>query len=86
MNNNSLPDKNALLAALMKASNGKIDKNAAEKAALGDASAALKGLDEESRNRINAALADKEGLKKLLSSDAARNIIKNLMGGEQKNG
>ncbi len=86
MNNNSLPDKNALLAALMKASNGKIDKNAAEKAAAGDTAAALSSLDEESQKRITAALADKEGLKKLLSSEAAQKLMKNLMGGERKNG
>lgn len=61
-----------------------IDEKTLEAAKRGDTKAVLQGLNESDRKKIEEALSDKEKLKKILSSDAAQNLIKKL--GGNKNG
>ncbi len=62
----------------------KIDKNTINAARRGDAEALMSNLSENDREKINDVLADKDKLKQILNSDAAKNIMK-ILGGN-KNG
>lgn len=61
--------------------NGKINKDAINKAKKGDTSSLLNSLSPEDRKKVNDALNDKEKLKQILSSDAAKKLL-NLLGGK----
>lgn len=61
-----------------------IDKNTIEAAKRGDTDAVLQSLNESDRKKIEETLSDKEKLKKILNSDAAKNLMKILDG--NKNG
>ena len=51
------------------------------KAKNGDTSSLLSSLSDEDRKKVNDALNDKERLKQILSSDAAKKFL-NLLGGK----
>ena len=51
------------------------------KAKNGDTSSLLSSLSPEDRKKVNDALNDKERLKQILSSDAAKKLL-NLLGGK----
>lgn len=61
-----------------------IDKNTIEAAKRGDTDAVLQSLNKSDRKKIEETLSDKEKLKKILNSDAAKNLMKILDG--NKNG
>lgn len=61
-----------------------IDKKTLEAAKRGDTDAVLQSLNESDRKKIEETLSDKEKLKKILNSDAAKNLMK-ILGGN-KNG
>lgn len=61
-----------------------IDKNTIEAAKRGDTDAVLQSLNESDRKKIEETLSNKEKLKKILNSDAAKNLMK-ILGGN-KNG
>ena len=61
-----------------------IGKNTIEAAKRGDTDAVLQSLNESDRKKIEETLYDKEKLKKILNSDAAKNLMKILDG--NKNG
>ncbi len=73
MNNNQ-----SIINAIIASSGGKINREAAQKAVEGDSSALLKGLSQEDRRALEKILADKTATQKILSSDAARELIKML--------
>lgn len=60
----------------------KIDKKTLDAARRGDTNAVLKNLNETDRKKIEEVLADQNKLKQILSSDAAKNLIK-ILGGKQ---
>ncbi len=62
-----------------------IDKNTLDAAKRGDVDAVLKNVSAEDKKKIEQTLADKDKLKQLLNSDAARALIK-ILGGDKKNG
>lgn len=76
MNDNKNFFENAI-----KGSNGKIKREDIEKAKQGDAASLLNSLSPEDRKKVNDALNDKEKLKQVLSSDAAKKLL-NLLGGK----
>ena len=61
-----------------------IGKNTIEAAKRGDTDAVWQSLNESDRKKIEETLSDKEKLKKILNSDAAKNLMKILDG--NKNG
>ncbi len=63
----------------------KIDKNTLEAAKRGDTNAVLQELSDNDRKKVEEVLADNDKLKKLLSSDAAQQLMK-ILGGDNKNG
>ncbi len=73
-------DKQKLINTILASSGGKLDKNSIEKAASGDASSILSSLNEQDRKKLSEALSDKEKAKQLLSSDAAKELLKSLFG------
>ena len=66
---------------ILKNGNGKINRDAINKAKNGDTSSLLNSLSPEDRKKVNDALNDKEKLKQILSSDAAKKLL-NLLGGK----
>ena len=66
---------------ILKNGNGKISKDMINKAKNGDTSSLLSSLSPEDRKKVNDALNDKERLKQILSSDAAKKLL-NLLGGK----
>ncbi len=62
----------------------KIDKATLDAARRGDKKALMSKLDEEERKKIDALLSDKNKLKQVLNSDAAKKLMKIL--GENNNG
>lgn len=60
----------------------KIDQKTLDAARRGDTNAVLKNLSESDRKKIEEVLADQNKLKQILSSDAAKNLIK-FLGGKQ---
>lgn len=62
-----------------------IDKSTLEAARRGDTKAVLQGLNDTDRQKVQEMLADEDKLKKLLSSDAAKNLMK-ILGGGKGNG
>ncbi len=75
MNNNNF-NKEKIINAIIASSGGKINRNTAEKAASGNTNALLSSLSTEDRNQLQALLSDKAATQKLLSSDAARQLLK----------
>lgn len=73
-------DKQKLINTILASSGGKLDKSAVEKASHGDTSGILSSLNEEDRKKLNEALSDKEKMRKVLSSDAAKKLLNNLFG------
>ena len=73
-------DKQKLINTILASSGGKLDKNSVEKAASGDASGILSSLNEQDRKKLSEALSDKEKAKQVLSSDAAKQLLKSLSG------
>lgn len=63
---------------------GKIDKKTLDAAKRGDTNAVLQNLNDEDRKKVQEALADKDKLKQILNSDAAKKLM-NFLGGK-KNG
>ena len=72
--------KDKLAQDTMRASGGKVDPAAAKQAANGDVSKLVNSLNPEDRAKLNALLSDKEATQKLLSSDAAKLMMKMLLG------
>lgn len=60
----------------------KIDKKTLDAARRGDTNAVLGNLNDSDRKKIEEVLADKDKLKEILSSDAAKNLMK-ILGGKQ---
>lgn len=82
MNNDNV-NKDKIIDAAVRASGGKIDKNAVLK---GDTSAILSSLSAAEQEKIKSVLSDPEKTRKLLGSDAARAIMDFLQNGGKKNG
>lgn len=82
MNNDNV-NKNKIIDAAVRASGGKIDKNAVLK---GDTSALLSGLSKADQEKIKSVLSDPEKTRNLLGSDAARAIMEFLQNGGKNNG
>ncbi len=82
MNNNNI-DKNKLIDAAIKATGGKLNKDAVSK---GDAAALMSSLPKAEQEKIQSALSNPEQVRKLLGSDAARAILDMLQNGGKKNG
>lgn len=59
-----------------------IDKKTLDAARRGDKNAVLQNMNDDDRKQLEEALADKEKLQKILSSDAAKQIMK-ILGGKQ---
>lgn len=59
----------------------KIDKNLIDAARRGDTDAIMSTLNAEDRKKIEQTLTDKNKLQQILSSDAAKNLIK-ILGGK----
>ena len=59
-----------------------IDKKTLDAARRGDTNAVLGNLNDSDRKKIEEVLADKDKLKEILSSDAAKNLMK-ILGGKQ---
>lgn len=59
-----------------------IDKNTMDAARRGDTNAVLQSLNDADRQKVQEVLADKDKLKQILSSDAAKNLMK-ILGGKQ---
>ena len=72
--------KDKLAQDIVRASGGKVDADVAKQAANGDVSKLMNSLKPEDRAKLNALLADKEATQKLLSSDAAKMMMKMLFG------
>ena len=60
----------------------KIDKKTLDAARRGDTNAVLDNLNDSDRKKIEEVLADKDKLKQILNSDAAKNLMK-ILGGKQ---
>ena len=82
MNNNNV-NKNKIIDAAVRASGGKIDKNAVLK---GDTSALLSTLSKANQEKIKSVLSDPDKTRNLLGSDAARAIMEFLQNGGKNNG
>lgn len=63
----------------------KIDKATLDAAKRGDTEAVMSSLSDADRRKVEETLADKEKLRRILSSDAAQKLIK-ILGGDKKNG
>ena len=61
---------------------GKIDKNTIAAARRGDTDAVMSNLSDADRKKVNEVLADKDKLKQILNSDAAKQLMK-ILGGKQ---
>ena len=61
---------------------GKIDKNTIDAARRGDTDAVMSNLSDADRKKVNDVLADKDKLKQILNSDAAKQLMK-ILGGKQ---
>ncbi len=59
-----------------------IDKKTIDAARRGDTNAVLKNLSDTDRKKVEEILADQNKLKQILSSDAAKNLMK-ILGGKQ---
>ena len=82
MGENMNIDKKTILNAILNSSDSKINKNAVKKAAGGDVSGLIEGLDDQSKKKLNAALSDKNKAKEILASKEAREILKSFLGGK----
>ena len=84
MGDNMKLDRQKLLSAILNASGTKINKNALEQAKKGDVGALSASLDEQSRKMLGEVMSDKNKMREILNSDAAKEIIKKFSG--DKNG
>ncbi len=66
--------------ALSRAANGKFDRESIRAAQNGDPSALLSALDQKDRQKINRLLNDEKALKKLLSDEQTRKLLRELSG------
>lgn len=73
-------DKQKLINSIISSSGGKLDKASLEKVAEGDMSGLMSSLSEEDRNKLNSVLKDKNKAKEMLSSSAARELLKRILG------
>ncbi len=80
MNNHNV-NKQKLINSIINASNGKVSNNSIEKAAKGDLSDLISSLDKESQEKLRLALSNKQAAQQILSSDAAKQLLENLMNG-----
>lgn len=78
MQNNNKNDR--LAQDIVRASNGKIDPSTAKQAAGGDISKLIESLGPQDRAKLNQLLSDEKATKALLSSDAAKMMMKMLFG------
>lgn len=85
MNNPNI-NKQKLINSIVNASKGKISGQSASRAANGDISELVAGLDEESRRKLNEALSNQHTAKQILSSPAAKKLLEGLMNGGNNNG
>lgn len=60
----------------------KIDKKTFDAARRGDADAVMNTLNDDDRKKVQEVLSDKDKLKQILNSDAAKNLMK-ILGGKQ---
>lgn len=79
--NNPNVNKQKLINSIINASNGKISNNSVEKAANGDLSDLISSLDKDSQEKLRQALSNKQAAQQILSSDAAKQLLQNLMNG-----
>ena len=77
---NNPTDKQKMLDALMRKTNGAVDRGSIEAAMNGDTNALLNRLNNSDKAKIQNMLNDKEALQKLLSSAAAQKLIKKISG------
>lgn len=73
-------DKNQLINEIMRASGGKINNTAAKEAAQGNVSALMENLSESDKAKLNSILSDEKATRQLLSSDAAKALMKLFYG------
>ena len=73
-------NKQKSVADLLKKSGKNIDSESINAAMNGDGSALLQKLDSADRAKVENLLNDKQALQKLLSSDAAQQLLKQLSG------
>lgn len=59
-----------------------INKKTIEAARRGDTDAVMSSLSEEERKKVKELIDDKDKLKQILNSDAAKNLMK-ILGGKQ---
>ena len=79
--NNPNVNKQKLINSIINASNGKISNNSVQKAASGDLSELISSLDKDSQEKLRQALSNKQAAQQILSSDAAKQLLQNLMNG-----
>lgn len=75
-------NKKRLEQEIIRASGGKIDAEAAKGAAGGDVNRLISGLSDADKAKLNAVLSDENATRQLLSSDAAKSLMKILFGGK----
>lgn len=73
-------DKERFINTIIASSGGKLGKSALENAAKGDMSELFSSLGEEDRQKLSAALSDKNKAKEMLSSSAAKELLAKLFG------
>ncbi len=78
MNNNI--DKEKLINTIISSSGGRLDKKALENASSGNLTSLMNNLSDEDKQKLTAALSDKNKAKQLLSSKAAQQLLGELFG------
>lgn len=73
-------DKQKMIDELMRNTNGAVDRGSIEAAMGGNADALLDRLGDSDKAKIQKLLNDRSALQKLLSSDAAQQLMKRLSG------
>ena len=73
-------DRQKMIDALMRNSDGKLDRGSIESAMDGDPNALMSKLNDADKAKIQRLLNDKSALQKLLSSDAAQQMMKKFSG------
>ena len=79
-------NKQKLYNAILSSSSEKINSKNIDDAVKGDFSGIMSQMSENDRKKLNAALTDKNKAKEILSSDAAKEVLKNLLNGGKNNG
>lgn len=73
-------DKQKMIDELMRNTNGAVDRGSIEAAMGGNTDALLDRLDDSDKAKIQKLLNDRSALQKLLSSDAAQQLMKRFSG------